>query len=169
MIVLEMTGPTTPLNSKQLKDALELMEKQKGYYKRPAAETPPPIKKTKVAKKLTFEETETATPRASLEEDVLNCYCSDPVKKCDSKEGREFQCCSHSRYEREEKKWVSDCDFFVWTDQLAELKCKCGFPLRHFEMKDNSAFVNVCLYKNAPTAYKKLHNYKCDEIIKIKK
>jgi hypothetical protein len=123
---------------------------------------------SKVARKLDFD-IQPTTPVAVEEHEEFDCYCGDKAKECTSKKGAIFYCCPHSRYESEKSKYVSDCDFFLMKDQLIDTKCVCGIKMRRFETKDKCFKVDICVYKNAPTIYKKLKNYKCDDIFKLAK
>jgi hypothetical protein len=143
---------------------------------------PPALKKPKVVRKLTFQDAESLTnntisvippsipvqasdSKTMVEE--IHCYCDDLAKKVASKTGREFLVCPNSRWNNTLSKYESDCDFFLFLDQLIDIKCKCGNYLRRFATKDGAHDVEMCIYKNAPTVWKKLHGYTCNHINKM--
>lgn len=147
--------------------------------KRPAPLGQP--RKPKAAKKLSFDlEKETVQQLKDLEAldqqslldknvefyQTTQCYCGDDAKVCESKAGLFFYCCPNSRFNNTTKEFESDCDFFLMRDQLINKACKCGHQLREFETKDKKSIVQMCIYKNAPTVWKKVHNYNCNMIDK---
>jgi len=147
---------------------------------------PPKKQRFTSAKKLTFADCDTLVDidkvnyeinalleaeKGSLDitsEPVLICYCDDSLKLCTSKNGREFYCCNNSRFNNEKKQYESDCDFFLFKDEIGKERCKCDIPMRTFKMKDGLHTADMCLYKNAPTIWKKAHHYDCGVLIKTK-
>jgi hypothetical protein len=131
--------------------------------------------KKKVARKLTWENAEKEirglaqelVPQAFEKEEELKCYCDDEAKLCTSKKDRQFLTCPNTRWDSEKKKYESDCDFFVMVDDLLDDTCKCKFPMRLVKAKKDDTTYKVCLYKNAPTLWKKSHHYDCNQLIKL--
>jgi hypothetical protein len=88
------------------------------------------------------------------------CFCGDESKKITAKKNdKEYLVCPNSRYVNGE--YIKDCNFFVAVDQLIGEICKCGLPSVQFQSKGGKS-ITVCAYKNAPTSFKKAHNYKCE-------
>jgi len=137
--------------------------------------------KKKVARKLTFDEqakdfdeirkiAKTIVPDAFIDaekEEEMKCYCDDEAKLCTSKKDRQFLTCPNTRWDSEKKKYESDCDFFVMVDDLLDDRCDCGISLKLIKSKKDDTTYKVCLYKNAPTLWKKTHNYKCNMLKRL--
>lgn len=140
------------------------------------------LKKPRSAKKLKFDDDmppppppppSSPTPAltdTSLEEQDrgIICYCNDLAKECTAKSGKEFYCCPHSRYVVATKKYESDCDFFLFKDNISKNLCHCGYGMRQFPSKDKVYMNEACIYKNAPTVWKKMNSYSCDMMTRKK-
>jgi len=122
-------------------------------------------------RKLTFNEAMAPPPSPIINlstEDRFCCYCGDEAKQSTSKEGRPFLSCSNSRFIEKDNKFESDCDFFLMLDSLIDEPCKCGLPLKQFLTKDKKKMMKMCVYKNAPTVWKKNIKYDCNILIGTK-
>jgi len=139
------------------------------------------LKKPRVAKKLKFDEADMPPPpvppsspaltRTSMEEEEdkeIICFCNDPAKVCTARAGKIFYCCPHSRYVIANKKYESDCDFFLFKENISSNKCHCGYGMRQFLSKDKEYLNESCIYKNAPTVWKKMNHYCCDMMTRTK-
>ena len=96
-----------------------------------------------------------------VKKEAAMCFCGDQPKEIISKKnGAKYLVCPNSRYVNGEYK--NECDFFLNPQNLTGPKCACDLPTVQFQTKKGQQ-VSVCIYKNAPAAFKKQFNYNCNK------